>query len=123
MMNGEDGEVKVLIKSVKVGEITRRFDKYEESINRLGDLFGYKHIQAEVHTVEFLERVISEIIELRDRIAELESQAPKVVVPVHTKRLQHSHLVSVWDCYCGEEVNSYEKFCSRCGAKLNWETK
>ena len=63
MMNGEDGDMRGVIKAANTGKMTRRFDKHEEAINRLGDLFGYKHIQAEVHTVEFLERVISEIIE------------------------------------------------------------
>gem|GEM_PF-1009953 len=36
MMNGEDGEVKCLIKSVKIGEITRIFDAKEDAKDELG---------------------------------------------------------------------------------------
>jgi len=35
-MNGEDGEVKCLIKSVKIGEITRIFDAKEDAKDELG---------------------------------------------------------------------------------------
>ena len=57
--------------------------------------------------------------ELNKRIAELEAQLPKVVVP-HKKWDSFPPKWVGHSCSCGESVRQGTKACSACGSRLDW---
>jgi hypothetical protein len=59
------------------------------------------------------------VIEKDKRIAELEAQLPKVVVPCHQIQLyDNGHYTGICSCTCN--LMSYMAYCPNCAAKLNW---
>ena len=52
----------------------------------------------------------------KERIKELESQMPKVVVPT-----EHDRKRGTAYCACEAMISEWDKYCTECGAQLNWE--
>ena len=52
---------------------------------------------------------------LRKKVKELESQMPKVVVPT-----EHDRKRGTAYCACEAMIAEWDKYCSECGAQLNW---
>ena len=55
---------------------------------------------------------------LRQHIADLEAQVPKIVKP---RRVIHADWRDDWmECDCKEPVTVDNKYCPHCGEKLDW---
>ena len=78
-------------------------------------------IEAAVDKMEnALVRYEADDVRYLQRIAELEAQIPKVVVPSEVDHIEFDEVVTDWLCTCGEIVCKSYVACSRCGAKLDW---
>ena len=99
----------------------RKQGSYEQRIAELETAKdNYKHMADQLRKTVDQSAVANE--KLRLRIAELEAQVPKVVVP--TPRLSawsyNSNYKYDFNCSCGCNIIKPFLYCPNCGAKLDW---
>lgn len=102
---------------------TGEFDKTYESLMEMwaedefeaDDLFTVSDVHTAFRNLQLSHN--ADMQALKDkRIAELEAQVPKVVVPT-----EHDRKRGTAYCACEAMIAEWDKYCNECGAQLNWE--
>ena len=101
---------------------TGEFDKTYESLMEMwaedeleaDDLFTVSDVHTAFRNLQLSHN--ADMQALKDkRIAELEAQVPKVVVPT-----EHDRKRGTAYCACEAMIAEWDKYCNECGAQLNW---